>query len=73
MLVLSRKPGEKIVIGDNIVLTVIEICRGKVRLGIEAPKDVKVMRDELLTDGLPTGEKPRPSEERSYERWRDMA
>ena len=48
MLVLSRKVGEKIVIADKIVITVVSMHNGKVRLGIEAPKDVHVMREELL-------------------------
>lgn len=48
MLVLSRKVGEKILIGENIVVTLVEIDRGKVRVGIEAPKDVPVWRDELV-------------------------
>jgi len=48
MLVLSRKLGEKIVIGDNISITVVDIDRGKIRLGIEAPRDVPIARQELL-------------------------
>lgn len=48
MLVLSRKLGEKIVIGDNISITIIDIDRGKVRLGIDAPRSVPVYRQELL-------------------------
>ncbi len=48
MLVLSRKLGEKIHIGDNICITVVDIDRGKVRLGIEAPRTVPVYRQELL-------------------------
>jgi carbon storage regulator len=48
MLVLSRKLGEKICIGDNICITVVDIDRGKIRLGIEAPRDVPVFRQELL-------------------------
>lgn len=48
MLVLTRKLGEKIQIGDNICLTVLEVDRGKVRLGIDAPRDVPVFREELL-------------------------
>ena len=48
MLVLSRKLGEKIYIGDNICITVVDIDRGKIRLGIEAPRDVPVYRSELL-------------------------
>ncbi len=47
MLVLSRKKDEKIIIGDKITLMVIEIRGDKVRLGIEAPKDVSVHREEV--------------------------
>ena len=47
MLILSRKPDEKIVIGDNIVVSVIEIHGDQVRLGVEAPKVVKVYRQEV--------------------------
>ena len=52
MLVLSRKLGEKILIGDNIFTTVVAIDRGKIRLGIDAPREVPVYRQELLP--LPT-------------------
>lgn len=48
MLVLSRKKNESIVIGENVVVTVIEIRGDKVRLGIEAPKDVAVHRKEIM-------------------------
>ena len=51
MLVLSRKLGEKIFIGDNICITVVDIDRGKIRLGIEAPRDVAIYRQELLPAG----------------------
>jgi carbon storage regulator len=47
MLVLSRKKDEKIVIGDNITIMVIEIRGDKVRLGIEAPREVTVHRQEV--------------------------
>lgn len=47
MLVLSRKKNETIVINDSITVTVIEIRGDKVRLGIEAPKDVSVHRREI--------------------------
>ena len=47
MLVLSRKEDEKIVIGDNIVITIVDIRGDKVRLGIEAPKEVPVHRTEV--------------------------
>jgi len=48
MLVLSRKLGEKIYIGENICITVVDIDRGKIRLGIEAPRDIPIYRQELL-------------------------
>ena len=47
MLVLTRKVGEKINIEDDIVLSVLEINRGNVRLGIDAPKSVRVFRQEV--------------------------
>ena len=47
MLVLSRKIGERIEIGNNVVVTVVKLGNGKVRLGIEAPRDVAVVRAEL--------------------------
>ena len=48
MLVLSRKRDERIVIGDNIVITVVDVRGDKVRLGIEAPSEVPVHRQEVL-------------------------
>jgi len=47
MLVLSRKRDEKIVIGENIVITIVDIRGDKVRLGIEAPNTVPVHRQEV--------------------------
>ena len=47
MLVLSRKLGEKIQIGEDICITVVDIDRGKIRLGIEAPREVPIFRQEL--------------------------
>jgi carbon storage regulator len=47
MLVLSRKKNESIVIDDRIVITVVEIRGDKVRLGIEAPRDVPIHRSEV--------------------------
>jgi carbon storage regulator len=49
MLVLSRKLGERLIIGDTIVVTITQIDRGRVRLGIEAPPNVQVVRQELQT------------------------
>jgi carbon storage regulator len=47
MLVLTRRPGESIVVGDDIVVTVIEIKGGQVRIGIDAPRSVEVYREEI--------------------------
>lgn len=47
MLVLSRKRNESVVIGDNVVVTLLEIRGDKVRLGIEAPQDISVHRQEV--------------------------
>jgi carbon storage regulator len=47
MLVLSRKKSETIVIGENIIVTVVDIRGDKVRLGIEAPRDIPVHRREV--------------------------
>ena len=48
MLVLSRKQLEGIVIGDNIRIKIVKVDRNQVRLGIEAPADVLIVRDELM-------------------------
>ena len=48
MLVLTRKVGEKIKIGDDTMIRVLEISKGNVKVGIEAPKDVSIMRYEVL-------------------------
>ncbi|MDX9785867.1 MAG: carbon storage regulator CsrA [Desulfobacterales bacterium] len=47
MLVLTRKVGEKLLIGDDIIVQVIEVNRGNIRLGIEAPGHVSIMRFEV--------------------------
>jgi len=47
MLVLSRKPGEQIIIGDNIRITVVSMGPGRVKVGIEAPGTVRVDRAEI--------------------------
>jgi carbon storage regulator len=56
MLVLSRKLGEKIVIGDNIVITVVKIDRNQIRIGIEAPHDIPVYREEIAPEREPKAE-----------------
>ena len=63
MLVLSRKESERIRLGNNIVVTVVRVSGDRVRIGIEAPPEVIVLRDELqprqtmnLVDGKPLKE-----------------
>lgn len=48
MLALTRKVGERIVIGDNIVVTVVSIKGDNIRLAIEAPKEIKIYRGEIF-------------------------
>jgi carbon storage regulator len=47
MLVLSRKESERIRVGDSIIVTIVRVSGDKVRVGIEAPPDVLVLREEL--------------------------
>jgi carbon storage regulator len=47
MLVLTRKPGEQIIIADNVRITVVSVGPGRVKIGIEAPPSVKVDRQEV--------------------------
>ena len=48
MLVLSRKPGERVLIGENVSVTIVRIGPNSVRLGIDAPRDLNIVREELL-------------------------
>jgi carbon storage regulator len=49
MLVLSRKTGEKIRIGENVTVTIVRIGPNNVRLGIDAPRDLNIVREELCS------------------------
>jgi carbon storage regulator len=51
MLVLSRKAGEACIIGDNISITVLRVSGNQVRLGISAPAEVRVFREEIVDRG----------------------
>lgn len=57
MLVLTRRANESIVIGDEIVVTILEVRGDQVRVGIEAPRSVSVHRQEVF-DALQEGEPP---------------
>lgn len=52
MLVLSRKESESIVINENIVITIVRIAGGGVRIGIEAPREIRIRREELAVEGM---------------------
>lgn len=54
MLVLSRKEGQQLVLGDNIVLTINRISGNRVAIGIDAPKEVRIVRGELDRRDLPS-------------------
>ena len=70
MLVLSRKLMERIHIGDTVVVTVLEVRGTKVRIGIEAPKEVRVLRSELrdqVSDASGNGSHPTVALTESYD------
>jgi carbon storage regulator len=48
MLVLTRKAGEKIVIGDDIIITILDVRGDGIRIGIDAPRGIKIQREEVL-------------------------
>lgn len=48
MLVVTRKTDESLIIADNIEITVLEVSRDRVKIGISAPKDIKIVRNELI-------------------------
>ena len=69
MLVLSRKPGEKVVIGGGITVTVVSVLGNKVRLAFDAPGQVRILRAELL--GWQDRPVPDPDLEGKPPEWED--
>ena len=66
MLVLSRKVGEKILIGEHIEVTIVRVAEGVVRIGVDAPSELAIVREELLRgkDTAPNpAETARPGDE----------
>ena len=56
MLVLTRKSGERLMIGDEVVVTVLSVRNGQVRIGIEAPRSISIRREELAALPVPADE-----------------
>ena len=50
MLVLTRKVGQRILIGDNVAITIVRVAQGTVRVGIEAPPETPIVREELQAE-----------------------
>jgi carbon storage regulator len=80
MLVLTRKPGQSIMIGDGIEVQVLSVSGEKVRLGITAPRDVTIFRDEVLEriqgeerEDEERQEEERREQERAHEQQEDAA
>ena len=60
MLVLTRKLNESLLIGDEVVITVVDVQGDKVRLGIEAPKEISIARSEIVRKALPVQDISQP-------------
>jgi len=58
MLILSRRPGESLRIGDDVTITVLGVRGGQVKIGIDAPKSVKIVREELTVGRTGSPEEP---------------
>ena len=50
MLILNRKVGEAIIIGEDIEITILEIDEGRIKIGIDAPRDISILRKEIYID-----------------------
>jgi carbon storage regulator len=48
MLIITRRPGERVMIGDDVVIAIIDVKGSNVRIGIDAPREIAVYREELL-------------------------
>ena len=63
MLILTRKIGENLIIGDDVVVKVLGVKGNQVRIGVDAPKDVDIMREELYNRGVKKTRKRMVSDE----------
>ncbi len=62
MLILNRKIGEGIILGDNIEIKILDIQDGKIKIGIEAPKDIPILRKEVYDSVIEENQKSIESE-----------
>jgi carbon storage regulator len=62
MLILTRRVGESLMIGDDVTITVLGVKGNQVRIGVDAPRDVAVHREEIL-NRIQEGTQPKPEEE----------
>jgi carbon storage regulator len=60
MLVLSRKVGERILVGDDITITVVRMAQGVVRIGVEAPTEMAIVREEIKDQMETSGGQRKP-------------
>lgn len=67
MLVITRKTGEGLVLGDNIVLTLLEVGKDRVKLGIEAPQSVRIIRSEIADTEAQNRESAQPPSKEALE------
>jgi len=63
MLILNRKEGESIIIGDNVEIRILEIQDGKIKIGIEAPKEITILRKEVYDSVVEENKNALSSEE----------
>ncbi len=68
MLVLSRKVGEQLMIGDDVTVTVLSVRGNQVRIGVTAPKEVPVLREELIDNASEKPSNTRPLQQVNYAR-----
>ncbi len=68
MLVLSRKVGEQLMIGDDVTVTVLSVRGNQVRIGVTAPKEVPVLREELIDNASEKPSTTRPLQQVNYAR-----
>ena len=62
-MVLSRKVGEKILVGDDVAITVVRVAQGAVRIGVEAPDDMVIVREEIRAASKQADHEAAPDED----------